>query len=107
VGPIPIGIVIGIVGGVLTLLLVDNKKLPAGLLVVLGGLGLGLIFGTHEGFEKLRFGIYIPKLLPFGFPTGADFTFALLVLVLPQIPMTLGNAVIIFHGNTLPLRQFP
>ena len=93
-GPVPIGIAIGIVGSVLTLLLLDNKKLPAGLLVVLGGLGLGLVFGTHAGFDKLRFGIYMPKLLPFGFPTGTDFSLALLVLVLPQIPMTLGNAVI-------------
>ena len=93
-GPIPIGIAIGIAGSVLTLMLLDNRKLPAGLLVVLGGLGLGLAFGTHEGFGELRFGIYMPELLPFGFPTGADFTLALLLLVLPQIPMTLGNAVI-------------
>jgi SulP family sulfate permease len=93
-GPVPIGIVIGIIGGVLTFWLLDNKKLPAGLLVVLGGIGLGLVFGTHEGFDKLRFGLYMPQWLPFGLPTGADFTFALLVLVLPQIPMTLGNAVI-------------
>ncbi len=93
-GPIPVGIVIGIIGGVLTLLFLDNKKVPAGLIVVLGGLGLGLVFGTHEGFEKLRLGIYMPKLLPFGFPAVPDFTFALLILVLPQIPMTLGNAVI-------------
>jgi len=93
-GPIPVGIVIGIIGGVLTLLFLDNKKVPAGLIVVLGGLGLGLVFGTHEGFEKLRLGIYMPELLPFGFPAVPDFTFALLILVLPQIPMTLGNAVI-------------
>jgi len=93
-GPIPVGIVIGIIGGVLTLLFLDNKKLPAGLLVVLGGLGLGLVFGTHEGFERLKLGIYMPELLPFGFPAVPDFTFALLILVLPQIPMTLGNAVI-------------
>jgi len=93
-GPIPIGIVIGIIGGVLTLLLLDNRKLPAGLLVVLGGLGLGLAFGTHQGFDKLRLGIYIPEILPFGIPTASDFTLALLILVLPQIPMTVGNAVI-------------
>lgn len=93
-GPIPIGIVIGIIGGVLTLLLLDNKKFPAGLLVVLLGLGVGLVAGTHQGFDKLRLGISMPSILPFGIPTGADFTFAVLVLVLPQIPMTLGNAVI-------------
>jgi SulP family sulfate permease len=93
-GPVPIGIVIGIVGGILTLLLLDNKRFPAGLLIVLGGLFLGLILGTHEGFDKFRLGLYIPKILPFGIPSSIDFSFALLVLVLPQLPMTLGNAVI-------------
>lgn len=93
-GPIPIGIVIGIIGGIVTLLFLDNKKLPAGLLIVLGGLALGLLLGTHDGFEKFRIGVFLPEILPFGFPSGADFGFALIVLVLPQLPMTLGNAVI-------------
>jgi SulP family sulfate permease len=93
-GPVPIGIVIGMLGGVLTLFLLDNKRLPAGLLIVLGGLFIGFILGTHEGFDRFRLGLYIPKILPFGIPKGIDFSFALLVLVLPQIPMTLGNAVI-------------
>lgn len=94
VGLIPIGIIIGAVGGIITLLFLDNKKIPAGLLVVLCGFLFGLIWGTHEGFNRLRPGIYLPELLPFGFPTGADFSFALMILVLPQLPMTLGNAVI-------------
>jgi len=95
-GPIPIGIVIGVIGGAMTLLLLENKKLPAGLIVVFGGIGVGLVLGTHEGFDNLKLGIHLPKILPFGLPTLADFTFALLVLVLPQIPMTLGNAVIAY-----------
>ena len=94
VGPVPIGIIIGVCGVVLTLLLLENKKLPAGLLVVFAGLIIGLILGTHEGLDKLRISINIPKLLPLNFPAGADFTFALLALVLPQTPMTIGNAVI-------------
>lgn len=93
-GSIPVGLVIGLVGGVLTLLLLDNKRAPAGLIVVLFGLCVGLVLGTHEGFDKLRLGFYLPAFLPFGMPTLSDFTFALMVLVLPQIPMTLGNAVI-------------
>ena len=95
-GPIPIGIVIGVIGGAMTLLLLENKKLPAGLIVVFGGIGVGLVLGTHEGFDNLKLGINLPKILPFGLPTLADFTFAMLVLVLPQIPMTLGNAVIAY-----------
>ena len=94
IGPVQVGIVIGIIGGVLTLLLLENRKFPAGLVVILGGIFLGLILGTHEGFDKLKIGIYFPKWLPFGFPTGIDFTFAFFALALPQLPMTLGNAVI-------------
>jgi SulP family sulfate permease len=96
IGPIPIGIIIGVVGGMLTLLLIENKKLPAGLFIVFGGLAIGLIFGIREGSDNLRLGIHLPKFLPFGWPTKADFTFALLALVLPQIPMTLGNAVMAY-----------
>ena len=95
-GPIPIGIVIGVIGGILTLLLLENKKLPAGLIVVLGGIAVGSFFGTHEGFDGLQLGINLPKIFPFGFPSGMDITMALLLLVLPQIPMTLGNAVIAY-----------
>jgi len=96
VGWLPIGIFIGIVGGVLTLLLLENKKLPAAIFIVFGGLILGLAFGTREGLDNLKIGINLPGLLPFGWPTTTDFSFALLALVLPQIPMTLGNAVIAY-----------
>ncbi|MDM8542486.1 putative sulfate/molybdate transporter [Desulfococcaceae bacterium HSG9] len=95
-GPIPIGIIIGVCGGLATLLLLENKKLPAGLCVILGGLAIGLLIGAHEGFDKMKIGIYLPTFLPFGLPTNADFTFALLALVIPQTPMTLGNAVIAY-----------
>jgi SulP family sulfate permease len=94
VGSLPIGVVIGVIGGILTLLLLENKKFPAGLVVVSGGLLLGLVLGTHEGLDQLKIGIYFPKWLPFGLPAGADFTFAFFALALPQLPMTIGNAVI-------------
>jgi sulfate permease, SulP family len=96
IGWIPIGIFIGITGAVLTLLLLENKKLPAGTLIISGGLILGLAFGTREGLDHLEISINLPEFLPNGWPTVADFTFALLALVLPQIPMTLGNAVIAY-----------
>ncbi|MCP4683699.1 MAG: sulfate permease [Desulfobacterales bacterium] len=95
-GPVPIGIVIGIIGSILTLLLLENKRFPAGLLIVLGGIIIGLFLGTHSGLGELRLGINLPKILPFGMPAGADFTFALFALVLPQTPMTIGNAVMAY-----------
>lgn len=91
---VPVGIVIGIVGVILAFILLENKKFPAGLFVILGGVLLGLIFGTHEGLDKLKLSINLPDILPFGIPSGVDFTFALFALVLPQLPMTLGNAVV-------------
>ena len=96
IGWIPIGIVMGITASVLTLLLLENKVVPAAIIIVFGGLIFGLTFGTHEGLEYLKIGINLPGFLPYGWPTTADFTFALLALVLPQIPMTLGNAVMAY-----------
>lgn len=91
---IPVGIVIGVIGVVLTFLLLENKKFPAGLVIILSGLALGLVLGKHEGISEIKTGIYLPEFLPFGIPANADFVFALFALVLPQLPMTLGNAVI-------------
>ena len=96
IGPVPIGIIIGIAGGLLTLLLLENKKFPAGLVVVLGGIFIGLVLGTGEGLDRIKPTLHLPQILPFGWPSGADATFALFALVLPQIPMTLGNAVIAY-----------
>ncbi|MCF6249228.1 MAG: sulfate permease [Desulfobacula sp.] len=94
IGPIPVGIVIGITGGILTLFLLDNKKMPAGLVIVFLGVIIGLSAGTREGFAQLTLGFHLPQWLPFGFPGKGDFLFAMFALVLPQLPMTVGNAVI-------------
>ena len=95
-GPVPIGIIIGVIGGISTFLLLENRRLPAGVLVVLGGIAVGLLLGTHDGLDKLRMGINLPEILPFGLPSGGDFALALFILSLPQIPMTLANAVIAY-----------
>jgi sulfate permease, SulP family len=95
-GPLPIGILLGLVGCVLVFLLMENKRFPAGLLVVLGGIAVGLIFGTHEGVDQMRLGFNLPPILPFGIPSTVDFAIAFFALVLPQIPMTLGNAVVAY-----------
>jgi len=105
IGWLPIGLIIGLLLGFLTLLLLENRRLPAALVVVGTGLLVGILIGTREGLDQIRIGINLPKLLPFGWPSGADFSFALLVLVLPQIPMTLGNAVM--ANADLSIQYFP
>ncbi|WDP91470.1 MAG: sulfate permease [Desulfobacter sp.] len=95
-GPLPIGMIIGLAGAIATFLLIDNKRYPAGLVVVAGGLLTGLILGAGTGIGLGNMGFHLPEFLPFGFPGMPDFTFALFALVLPQLPMTLGNAVLAY-----------
>lgn len=95
-GPIPIGIAIGIMGALVTFFLIDNKKFPAGLIVVLAGLLFGVIFGKQNTDAAWQFGVFFPNLFPAGMPSLADFSFAAVVLVLPQIPTTIGNAAIAY-----------
>lgn len=94
VGFLPVGPVIGVCGVLLTFFLLDNRKVPAALAVILSGTAVGVVFGTHGGWSELRLGFSLPAFMPHGFPNSADLSFALLALVLPQLPMTLGNAVI-------------
>lgn len=104
-GPLPLGLMIGGILGGLTLLLLENKRLPAAIVVVGAGLLVGILWGTREGLHQIQVGMFWPDLLPYGFPSAGDFTFALLVLVLPQVPMTLGNAVM--ANADLSIQYFP
>jgi len=96
VGPIPVSLVIGGVSGIIALLLLDNRKFPAGLIIVLGGIITGMTLGAKIHLGGGGIALNFPAILPFGFPGKADFSFALFALVLPQLPMTLGNAVLAY-----------
>lgn len=93
-GPVPMSVVAGVVFAVVTLLLLKNRRYPAGLVVVVCGALFGAAMGAWRELVSIQPGFYLPQILPFGMPTGMDFTYALLALVAPQIPMTMGNAVI-------------
>jgi SulP family sulfate permease len=94
IGPLPVGLLIGVCGALLTFILLDNRRIPAALAVIFAGTALGLIFGTHTGWNEFRLGFSLPDFMPHRLPGGGDLSFVLLALVLPQLPMTLGNAVI-------------
>ncbi|CCO25511.1 putative sulfate/molybdate transporter [Maridesulfovibrio hydrothermalis] len=94
IGPVPLSLAIGIFFAAVTLALIKSKRFPAGLVVVGSGAVLGLFLGAWKVLVDLSLGFHLPEILPFGFPSGEAFSFALLALVLPQVPMTLGNAVI-------------
>jgi SulP family sulfate permease len=89
-GPVPWSLILGLAFLTCALLLLNNPRFPAALVVVGSGLLLGLVFSD----ATFSFGLHLPRLLPLGLPSLADFAYALPVLVMPQLPMTLGNAVI-------------
>lgn len=77
---IPISVIIGIIAAIATLLLLDNRKFPAGLIVVAGGLfvGLAIVFGNSifQVFNLIPMSI-LGVLLIF---TGAQLTLAMMDL---------------------------
>jgi SulP family sulfate permease len=102
-GPVSMSIILGTAGLVLTLLLLDNKKLPAALVIIILGIVLGIFIGKPLRAEAFNWSIHFPKLMPYGWPSLDDFLWVLPVLVLPQIPMTIGNAII---SNTDVMHEY-
>lgn len=93
-GPVPAGVVLGAGAVALVLLLERSRRFPAGLVVVAAGVVAGLGLGGGENLSGFRLGVFLPEFLPHGLPRTAEIAVALTVLALPQIPMTIGNAVI-------------
>lgn len=93
VGGVSVGLVLGIAGIAATFLLLNNKRLPAAVFVVGGGLLAGLLLGKPLALADLAPGFHLPEIFPYGTPTWDDFLFVIPVLVIPQIPMTIGNAI--------------
>lgn len=94
IGTIPLGLILGIAGFAVTALLLNSKRLPAGIAVIVMGLVAGLLLGDMNELTTIGPGLHFPELLPYGLPQISDLSVALFVLVLPQIPMTIGNAVV-------------
>lgn len=81
---------LGVLGSLVTLLLLPSKRFPAALIIVLAGVGIGIFAGT---LQNLTFTLG-PTPLKFYQPTLSDFWQGMILLVIPQIPLTLGNAII-------------
>jgi len=94
IGPVSMSIILGTAGLFLTFLLLDNKKLPAALVLVVSGIILGIFIGKPINAADFNWGIHLPKPIPYGWPSVDDLLWVLPILVLPQIPMTIGNAII-------------
>jgi len=90
VGPFSVNTLLGMAAFIGALLLLSNRRFPAALVLVVAGIGAGMAFGALSGVTMVPG----PTPVRFYFPRGGDFWTAIVLLVLPQIPLTLGNAVI-------------
>lgn len=88
---IPAGVIVAIFGGVIIIGLAANRRVPASLAVITFGIFVGVVFGSLENLGTLSLGPTFPTL---ALPTISDFGTAFFFLVLPQIPLTFGNAVV-------------
>jgi sulfate permease, SulP family len=89
-GILPLNIGVGIGAVFLVLFLLKNRKFPAALVVIFAGILVGIPFGSFSGIEW-GFG---PTQMEYFVPSFNDLLTALVLLVIPQIPLTLGNAII-------------
>jgi len=100
-----LNLIIGILVFVMVLVLLDNKRLPASMAAVGVGILTGLFFG---GFKGQNFSLG-PTDIHLILPSVKDFWIAFSMLILPQIPLTIGNSCvgtadtcsILFPGNPL------
>jgi MFS superfamily sulfate permease-like transporter len=76
---------------ILMLGLMRWRRCPAALIAVAIGIGVGQAFGLAPPFPALDFGIHLPHLT---IPTWAEVLHGTQYAVLPQIPLTLTNAII-------------
>lgn len=87
---IPINVILGVCGCFLTLALITNKLFPAALVMISIGILIGFL-GNSLDLNNLLIG---PTPVELIVPSQNDFLLALTLLVLPQLPLTIGNAII-------------
>jgi SulP family sulfate permease len=90
IGSLPVNLIIGIVGIVLVLFLLNSRRFPAALAMVGAGILIGIAYGA---FDNTKWDIGPTSMHLFS-PALGDYVTALYLLVLPQIPLTIGNAII-------------
>ncbi|MBI4284055.1 MAG: sulfate permease [Chloroflexi bacterium] len=87
---VPVSLLLAVGCGLVLLMFLKKRLLPPSLVVLSLGAVVGLVWGSFHGLSTLRLGLSLPSL---ALPTLADLSAAFIVLVIPQIPLTLANAV--------------
>ncbi len=84
----------------LILVMLRNSRLPAALAAVVVGVIAGQVFGESPPFPDLELGLHLP---PIVIPSWEQILHGTQYAVLPQIPLTLTNAIIVTAAVTREL----
>src|SRR5579863_6601156 len=98
---------LGVAISVLMLGLMRYQRSPVALVAVIVGISIGQIIGVAPPFPTLDFGLHLPHLV---IPTWAQVLHGTEYAVLPQIPLTLTNAIIVTAAvsrQLFPREQHP
>jgi sulfate permease, SulP family len=85
-----VNLILGFLVFAMVLALLDNRKVPAALAALVVGIIAGLALGGLEG-RTLAIG---PTAVHIILPSLGDFWTAFIMLILPQMPLTIGNACV-------------
>lgn len=91
---------LGGVTGAVMLLLLDNRRFPAALAGLVGGVVLAQVAGVAGPLPALDLGLHLP---PISWPSWAQVVRGTEVMVVPQIPLTITNAIIVTAAVTRQL----
>lgn len=87
---IPMSLLLAVFLGGVFFFFLRFKKLPASLVILGLGVMVGAFWGSINGVQSLQLGLSLPIV---AMPSLENLSLALVLLVIPQIPLTLGNAV--------------
>src|SRR3546814_624027 len=91
---------LGCVVALLVIVLMRSSRIPVALVALLSGVALGQATGISPRFPALDFGIHLSALT---IPTWEQIVHGTQYAVLPQIPLTLTNAIIVTAAVTRQL----
>jgi predicted benzoate:H+ symporter BenE len=91
---------LGVVVSAVMLALLGNRRFPAALVGLAVGIGLAAATGTLAPLPTLTIGLHLPPLV---WPTWAQVLRGTELAVLPQVPLTLTNAIIVTAAVTKQL----
>jgi SulP family sulfate permease len=90
-GPVPLGWLLAGVSVLLLLWALRHRRWTASLIVLCFGVVVAVTLGgVMDGLGEIRLGLSLPRPI---LPGLSDLSTAFVLLVVPQIPLTLGNAV--------------